>query len=74
VPGPVRTVRGLGTYLVYSTVVRCAHDWWRDEDRPDDPLPITDPRASAALARGLAEGVAELAALRAAIGIGPWRP
>ena len=74
VAGPVRTLHALGGVIEYPTVARCGHDWWRDEDRYEELLGFDDPRAQAAFARGYAEGVAELAARRAAIGLGPWRP
>jgi hypothetical protein len=57
-----------GQQHVYATVEPCEHDWWHDDTSwdpyYDEPLDRGHPRAQAAFARGYAEGIAELDAMR----------
>jgi hypothetical protein len=50
----------------YTTVTVCGHDWWHDDPwHPEDRAISQDhPKAQAALARGMAQGHADLDALR----------
>lgn len=59
VEGATLTTRVGGRDIKSPALARCEHDWWYDEPVLPEPLPPGDPRAHAALARGLAEGIAE---------------
>lgn len=47
----------------HSTYRPCQHHWF-DDDPHDDPIPWADPRAQRAFERGLAQGRADLRAMR----------
>jgi hypothetical protein len=57
-----------GRTHAYTTVLACNHEWWHDDTGwdpyYDEPIEREHPRAQAAFARGYAQGVAELDAIR----------